>query len=299
LKASTHKRLAIGIFSAAVCFAVIVLAVALSLGSGGSNHGGGLRFGKRLAVVRLEGEIIDAAWHVDQLRGYRLSGNVAGVLLRVDSPGGAVAPSQEIYSEVAAYRAEGKPLVVSMGNVAASGGYYVSAPAHKIFASPGTMTGSIGVISFMPVYQELAKKVGIDFRVMKAGEMKDAGNPFRQMTEKEAKYYQTLLDDIHEQFISDVAAGRNADTGTVRALSDGRVLTGRQAVESGLVDTLGGFSEALSYLGELCGVPESSKPIEKRPAMGWRELLFESAQRHVPGLGALSRRAGMYYLLDP
>jgi protease IV len=293
---STHKWIAISIFSATVLISAIILIVSLSGGS--SDRSAGLRFGKRLAVVRLEGEIFDAAWHADLLRGYRTSGNVAGVLLRVDSPGGAVAPSQELYNEVAAYMADGKPLVVSMGNVAASGGYYVSAPAYKIFASPGTLTGSIGVIFSMPMYQELAKKVGVDFRTMKAGEMKDAGSPFRSMTDKEAKYFQALLDDVHEQFIKDVAAGRDIDTGKVRALADGRVLTGRQAVESGLIDTLGGFAEALRYLGEVCGVPESSKPIEKRPSVGWREFLFESAQKSVPGLGAFSRRAGLYYLLD-
>jgi protease-4 len=296
LKLSTHKRLVIGIFSAAAIFAVIILAAAS--GSGGSDSGGGLRFGKRLAVVRLEGEIVDAAWHVDQLRGYLSSGNVVGVLLRVNSPGGAVTPSQEIYREVAAYKEAGKPLVVSMGDLAASGGYYVSSPAQRIFASPGTWTGSIGVISFMPMYQELAKKVGIDFRVMKAGEMKDAGSPFRQMTEREARYYQALLDDVHEQFIEDVAAGRGVEADNIRALADGRVFTGRQALAEGLVDTLGGFSEALNYLGKICGVPESSKPIEKRPTVGWRELLFESALKRVPGLGAMSRRAGLYYLLD-
>lgn len=299
MKYSTHRRLAIIIFTVTLCFAAMILAVSLTLGSrGASDRTGGLRFGKRLAVVRLEGEIFDAAWHADQLRGYRLSGNIAGVLLRVDSPGGAVAPSQELYSEVAAYMADGKPLVVSMGNVAASGGYYVSSPAHKIFASPGTLTGSIGVIFSMPMYQELAKKIGVDFRTMKAGEMKDAGSPFRPMTDKESKYFQALLDDVHEQFIADVASGRGIDTAKVRELADGRVLTGRQAAENGLVDTIGGFAEALRYLGEICGVPESSKPIEKRPAVGWRELLFESAQKRVPGLGALSRRAGLYYLLD-
>lgn len=299
MKYSTHRRLAIVIFTVVLCFAAMILAISLTVGSGGSpDPAGGLRFGKRLAVVRLEGEIFDAAWHAEQLRAYRLSNNVAGVLLRVDSPGGAVAPSQELYNEVAAYLADSKPLVVSMGNVAASGGYYVSSPAHKIFASPGTLTGSIGVIFSIPSYQELAKKVGVDFRTMKAGEMKDAGSPFRQMTDKETKYFQALLDDVHKQFIADVAAGRDIDTAKVRALADGRVLTGKQAVESGLVDTLGGFAEALRYLGEICGVPESSKPIEKRPAMGWREFLFESAQRRVPGLGAFSRRAGLYYLLD-
>jgi len=296
MKSSTHKWITIVIFSVTLGLAATILTT--SLCDSGPASGGGLSFGKRLAIVRLEGEIVDAAWQADQLRGYRTSSNVAGVLLRVDSPGGAVAPSQELYNEVAAYMAEGKPLVVSMGNVAASGGYYVSAPAYKIFASPGTLTGSIGVIFSMPMYQELAKKVGVDFRTMKAGDMKDAGSPFRPMTEKETKYFQALLDDVHEQFITDVAAGRGLDTAKVRALADGRVLTGRQAVESGLIDTIGGFNEALRYLGEICDVPESSKPIEKRPTVGWREFLFESAQSRIPGFGALSRRAGLYFLLD-
>jgi protease-4 len=295
LKSSTHKWIAVGIFSAVALFAFVCL-IAMFIFGGGGSDGNMLQFGKRLAVLRLEGEIFDASWHADALRSYRANNNVAGVLLRVDSPGGAVAPSQEIYREVAAFREAGKPLVVSMGNVAASGGYYVSAPAYKIFASPGTLTGSIGVIFSLPMYQELAKKVGIDFRMMKAGEMKDAGSPFRPMTDKEAAYFQELLNDVHEQFVTDVAAGRDIDAEEIRAVADGRVLTGKQAVEQGLIDTLGGFAEALNYLGAVCGIAESVKPIEKKPYTGWRELIMESAQKRIPGLEALSRRAGLYYL---
>lgn len=298
MKSSTHKWIAIGIFSAAALFVFVCMIAVLGSSRSGSDNNM-LQFGKRIAVVRLEGEIYDANWHADLLRAYRTNSNVAGVLLRVDSPGGAVAPSQEIYSEVAAYKAIGKPIVVSMGNVAASGGYYVSAPAHKIFASPGTLTGSIGVIFSLPMYQELAKKVGIDFRMMKAGELKDAGSPFRPMTDKETKYFQEILDDVHEQFILDVAAGRNVDAENLRALADGRVLTGKQAVEHGLVDTLGGYAEALNYLSLLCNIPESNKPIEKKPSSSWRDLLMESAQKRIPGLETLSRRAGLYYLFTP
>jgi len=294
VKANTHKWIVIGIFAAIVFIGMFTIAVIMGLNSADSR----LPF-KRLAVVRLEGEIADASWYTGVLREHLTDRNVVGVLLRVDSPGGGVAPSQEIYNAVAAYADAGKPLVVSMGSVAASGGYYVAAPALKIFASPGTLTGSIGVISLFPTYQELAKKVGVEFRVMKAGELKDMGSPFRAMNEKESAFWQTLLDDTHEQFITDVAIGRGLDVETVKPLADGRVLTGKQAYESKLVDTLGGYAEAMGYLRELCGIPESVKPLEKKPSTGWREFFMESAQKKLPGVGMVSRPAGLYFLFMP
>jgi protease-4 len=287
----THKWIAISISIAAILFCLIFL---LSLGS--DDGGFALR---KVAVVRIEGIITDGTWHVKVLREHLNNNSVAGVLLRIDSPGGAVAPSQELYSAVAAYRDAGKPLVVSMGNTAASGGYYIAAPAHKIFASPGTLTGSIGVIFTLPIYQDLAKKVGIDFRVLKAGELKDIGSPYRPMTEAEAKTLQGLLDDTHDQFINDVALGRDIELEDLRPIADGRIFTGRQALGHNLIDTLGGYEDALSYLKLICDVSESTKPIEKKPQPGWKELLAESAQKNIPGLGTLSRPAGLYYLFVP
>jgi protease-4 len=297
MKAATHKWIAVGILLGIIFLGIIVIAAAAGIGGGGGSAGR-LPF-KRLAVVRIEGAITESAWHVGLLREYLNNRNVAGVLLRIDSPGGAVAPAQEIYNEVAAYREAGKPLVVSMGNVAASGGYYIAAPAHKIFAAPGTLTGSIGVIFTAPMYQELAKKVGIDFRVLKAGDLKDAGSPFRPMTETEKAYWQTMLNDVHEQFIEDVATGRGVDVSEIRAVADGRVFTGRQAYENGLVDTLGGYADALRYLGMLCGIPENTKPIERRQSMGLRELFMETAGKVAPGLESAFRPAGLYYLFVP
>jgi protease-4 len=294
MKAKTHKWIAVGIFSAAALFGVIMVAAMAALNS----DGGGLPF-RKVAAIRIDGVITESAWHVRTLRELLADNSVAGVLLRIDSPGGAVAPSQELYNAVAAYKNAGKPLVVSMGNVAASGGYYVAAPAHKIFASPGTLTGSIGVIFTLPIYQDLAKKVGVDFRVLKAGDLKDMGSPYRPMTEIEAQTLQSLLDDTHEQFISDVADGRGAEPEDIKTLADGRIFTGKQALENNLVDTLGGYEDALSYLKAICGVSESARALEKRQNAGWRELLAETAQKNIPGLGALSRPAGMYYLFVP
>jgi protease-4 len=295
MKLKTHKWIAIGIFAGVAVFGLIFI---LALAGFNAADSTALPF-KRVAVVRLEGIIIDSDWHVGLLREHLNNRNVAGVLLRINSPGGAVAPSQEIYNEIAAYKAAGKPLVVSMGNVAASGGYYVASPAYKIFALPGTQTGSNGVVWTFPKYEELAKKIGIEFRVFKAGEMKDVGSPHREMSEDEKKSLQELLDDVHEQFIKDVAAGRDVDVEDIRPLANGRVFTGKQAFESGLVDTLGGYSEALSYLREICGIPESVKPITRRQHTGWREFFLESAQKYFPAAETFLRPAGMYYLFVP
>ena len=255
---------------------------------------------KRLAVVRVEGVITDSDWHVKTLREHLADKNIAGVLLRIDSPGGAVAPSQEIYNEVAAYRAAGKPVVVSMGNMAASGGYYIASGADKIFASHGTITGSIGVIFTLPLYQELAKKVGVEFRVFKAGAFKDMASPYRSISENEAKWIQSLLDDTHNQFIEDAAAGRGVDAEIIRKSADGRIFTGKQAYENGLIDTIGGYAQALDYLIEICGVSDAVKPVEKRQKSGWRDLLMESVSKNMPSaLGAVSRPAGLYFLYEP
>ena len=161
-----------------------------------------------IGLVQIKGTIIESDEYVRQLRSLRFDNSIAGVIVRIDSPGGAVAPSQEIYREMLRFREISKPVVVSMGSVAASGGYYIASPGTKIFADPGTLTGSIGVIFTLPLFQELAKKIGVEFRVFTAGRMKDIGSPYRRMTEDEKKFIDALLKDTHEQFIDDVAAGR-------------------------------------------------------------------------------------------
>ncbi|MFP4162947.1 MAG: signal peptide peptidase SppA [Chitinispirillaceae bacterium] len=255
---------------------------------------------QKLAVVRVEGMIEESEWYVNQLRSYRRDQSVAGVLLRIDSPGGAVAPSQEIYSEVAAYRTADKPLVVSMGNMAASGGYYIASPAEKIFASPGTLTGSIGVIFTIPLYKELTEKLGIGFRVYKAGEFKDIASPYRNHNEEENQIFQKLLDDTHEQFIQAISAGRAMETDSVRKVADGRLFTGKQATRRNLVDTLGGYEKALSYLCQKAGLPQNCKVIEREQrGNSWWQTLTQAAQKEFPALGTISKPAGLYYLFHP
>jgi len=297
LKAKNHKWIALGIIVVPISLIFLcIIAAAIYKGDFKSLPM------KRLAIVRMEGVITDSDWYVKTLREHLNNKNIAGVLLRIDSPGGAVAPSQEIYKEITAYRAAGKPIVVSMGNMAASGGYYIASAADKIFASQGTITGSIGVIFTIPKYQELAKKVGVEFRVFKAGEFKDMASPYRSISESEAKLLKNLLDDTHNQFIEDAAAGRGVDADVMRNFADGRIFTGKQAYENNLIDTIGGYAQALNYLREICGVSDAVKPVEKRQQSGWRELLMESVSKNLPGAGALgtiSRPAGLYFLYEP
>jgi protease-4 len=267
-------------------------------GKTGSSRSGGLSL-KHIGLVRVQGTIIDSDEYVRQLRSLRLDKSIAGVILRIDSPGGAVAPSQEIYAEVMKYRTEGKPLVVSMGSVAASGGYYIASPAQRIFADPGTLTGSIGVIFTLPLYQELSKKIGIEFRVFKAGALKDVGSPYRAMTEAEKKFIDELLLDTHEQFIADVAKGRKMNKDTLALIADGRVLSGRQALKAGLVDSLGGYEDAVDWLRERTGLSRTAKIVRKKPAssrvMDWFE---EESSKMFPFLHQIRQPAGLYYLMS-
>jgi protease-4 len=267
-------------------------------GKTGSSRSGGLSL-KHIGLVRVQGTIIDSDEYVRQLRSLRLDKSIAGVILRIDSPGGAVAPSQEIYAEVMKYRTEGKPLVVSMGSVAASGGYYIASPAQRIFADPGTLTGSIGVIFTLPLYQELSKKIGIEFRVFKAGALKDVGSPYRAMTEAEKKFIDELLLDTHEQFIADVAKGRKMNKDTLALIADGRVLSGRPALKAGLVDSLGGYEDAVDWLRERTGLSRTAKIVRKKPAssrvMDWFE---EESSKMFPFLHQIRQPAGLYYLMS-
>jgi len=165
------------------------------------------------------------------------------VVLRIDSPGGAVAPSQEIYDEVGRVR-ERKPVIASLGSVAASGGYYVASAANKILADPGTITGSIGAIMTVPYYAPLADKIGISEETVKSGRYKDTGHPLRKLTPDERTLLQNMVDDVLGQFVEAVAHGRNMTPLQVRALADGRIYSGTQALAAGLVDQLGGLESA-------------------------------------------------------
>ena len=230
--------------------------------------------GDKVAVVRIEGIIIDSRETIEELRHYRDNPSVKAIVLRIDSPGGAVVPSQEIFAEVQKTRAAGKiKLVTSMGNVAASGGYYIAAATDKIVANPGTLTGSIGVIMELANIKGLLEKVGVKSVVIKSGRYKDMASPFRAMTEQDRALLQSVLDDVHAQFIEAVATGRALEVEQVRTLADGRIFTGKQAQSVRLVDELGDLHDAIKLAAGLVGISGEPRVLETRKRFSWRELL--------------------------
>jgi protease IV len=220
--------------------------------------------GERVAVVELAEPIIDSQDIVRQFKKYRENRSIKAIVFRVDSPGGGVSASQEIYEEVRKTRQAGKPVVVSMGAVAASGGYYVSCGATKIVANPGTLTGSIGVIFQFLHFGELMNKIGVDASTFKTGKYKDIGSPFRKTTEDEKKFFDQLLGDVYDQFVTVVATERKLDRKVVLGYADGRVFTGRQAREYGLVDTLGTYEDAVSIAAKLGDIRGKPKVVKER-----------------------------------
>ncbi len=218
-----------------------------------------------IAIIRITGIILDSGSTIEELERYSQNRSIKAIILRIDSPGGGVVPSQEIYEEVRKVKAEGnQKIFVSMGSVAASGGYYIASASDRIVANPGTLTGSIGVIMELANFEGLLNKVGIESVVIKSGEVKDIGSPFRKMSEKEKGILQGLLDDIHSQFIDAVASGRGLKKEDIRLLADGRVFTGRQAKELGLVDELGGLQDAIKIAADAVGIKGKPKIVETK-----------------------------------
>jgi protease IV len=242
---------------------------------------GSLPGGARIAVVEIEGIILDGDQAVRELREHADNPAIKAVVVRVNSPGGVVGPTQEIVSGMERVRKAGKPVVASFGAVAASGGYYVGTAADRIFANPGTLTGSIGVIMQMANVEGLLKKAGVEYVVIKAGAYKDVGNFSRAMTSEERRIMQALLDDVYGQFVAAVVKGRGLDEGTVRTFADGRIYSGQQAHALKMVDELGGFEDAVEAAAKLAGIPGKPKVIFPR-----RKFSFSDLLRGQLGLGA-------------
>jgi len=219
--------------------------------------------GDKIGLCKIEGMITDAREVVDFLRELETDESVRGVLLRIDSPGGSVAPSQELYQAVQAL-AKVKPVVVSMGTAAASGGYYAAAPATLIVANPGSITGSIGVRAEYVNLQGLMDKLGLKTDLLASGKMKAAGSPTQPLSQEQRAYLMALIMDLHQQFVSDVASARGLPVEAVAKLADGRALTGRQALEARLVDKLGGQELAMSTLREMVKL-DAKAPILEGP----------------------------------
>ncbi len=258
----------------AIFFVLLFLAYSLTGGSRSSSKLSVVGQNK-VALVKLEGVLLSSEHIVEELNDYAEDSSVKAIVLRVDSPGGGVVPSQEIYNAVKHARQEGKKVVVSMGSVAASGGYYVAAAADLIVANPGTMTGSIGVKMEFANIEKLLEKIGVKGMVVKSGEYKDVGSPFREMTEKERLLLQGVIDDVQTQFVMAVVEGRKLSEAEVRAIADGRIFTGQQALRLKLVDQLGDLEYSIRAAASLAGIKGKPSVIKKEKKMPFFDYLKE------------------------
>lgn len=220
---------------------VIIMIITPIVGGAMSAVSGSL--GPKVAVIELSGVITDASEVLKALYSEARNKDTKAIVLRIDSPGGAVAPSEEIYNAVRRLKAE-KPIVVSMGSMAASGGLYSAASASKIFCQPGTQTGSIGVIMQVPNFSTIADKVGVSMITIKSGALKDVGNQFRPMTEDDRRFLEEVAARVHKNFIQAIAEGRKLSVDKVEKFADGRVLLGSEAKDLGLVDGFGDIYDA-------------------------------------------------------
>jgi protease-4 len=251
----------------------------------------------KVGVVIVKGFIGDSKDTVDKLDEYARDESIKAVVLRLETPGGAIVPSQEIYEKVLKVKAE-KSVVASMGTVAASGGYYIACAANRIVANPGTITGSIGVIAQFSQVEELLKKIGLKSTIIKSGKYKDMGSPLREMTDEEQKVIQEVIDDIYEQFVEVVAQNRNISKETIKETAAAKIFTGRQALELGLVDELGTMEYSVDLAAKLAGIegePDVVYPKEKRGGL-LRYILGEAASVISKELDLHSRGIDYLYL---
>jgi len=273
-----------------VCLFGFLVVLSLALGSGRRS---GVSSADHVGVLEVVGEIRDSKLLLKQIRDFAEDDHVKAVVVRIDSPGGAVGPSQEIYDALRKLSKK-KKVVASMGSIAASGGFYIACAAEKVYANPGTLTGSIGVIFAIPNVRGLMKWAGVEMNTITAGKMKDSGSPYREMTPDERAYFEGVLHDVHEQFIEAVADGRKLKADDVRPSADGRVFTGRQAKELKLVDELGGFDDAAAAAAKMAGIKDDPPELEypKKDKKLLEELLGEDA-RSVVGGAASSMMEGL------
>ena len=264
-----------------VLLAVALVAVMLTFNA---DDGTDLAFSDRIQIVDLDGELVESRPILDQLKRYEDSNSVKAILLNIDSPGGGVAVSQEIYTEIKRLRDKKDKIVVAyLSSTGASGAYYVACASNKIVANPGTIVGSIGVIAEWVNYADLMQWAKLKDIVFKTGEFKDTGSPTRSLTENEKKYFQGLIDDMYVQFVEAVASGRKLDLPEVRSLADGRVFTGRDAKARKLIDEIGNFQDAVDITAKLAGISGKPRLIRlSRRRVTLLDVLTTDLSRFVP-----------------
>jgi protease IV len=217
----------------------------------------------KVGVVEIQGVITESKEIIRLIKRFRENDDIKSIVIRIDSPGGVIGPSQEIYREIRKTTQE-KKIVASMGSIAASGGYYIAAATDGIVANPGTITGSIGVIMAYTNFRKVLDKIGMVPVVIKSGPFKDMGSPTKDMSEEEKEVLQTFVDQAHRQFVTAIAEGRKMDIEHVKVLADGRIYTGEEAVKQGLVDRLGNLEDAIEWAGQLGGIQGTVSTVYKK-----------------------------------
>lgn len=293
-----------GIFLSLVFLGLVLVAVSFFVFASAIKRGGGeytsSGSGDKIAVVEINDVIVSSEKTVEQIKKFREDKSVKAILLRINTPGGGVAASQEIYEEVKKTRDSGKIIVVSMGAIAASGGYYIAVGSSLIVSNPGTLTGSIGVIAQFISIKDLAEKLGINQTTIKSGNLKDAGNPFRQMNDTDKAYFQDVVDNSFMQFLDVVAKERKMDKETLLKYANGRVFTGLQAKEYGLVDSLGTFEDAMRITSRMAGIEGEPRIIRERKKFSIFEELMGSKIEDVTDIkGKLFDEPILQYKFQP
>src|SRR5215475_13224920 len=279
-----RNRLLIWLLLGGGAFVLLAIALAAIVLTFGGDDGREFAFSDRIQVVDIDGELVQSKPILDQLKRYEDSNSVKAILLDIDSPGGGVAVSQEIYTEIKRLRDKKDKIIVAyLSSTGASGAFYISCAANKIVANPGTIVRSIGVIAQWVNYADLLQWAKLKDIVFKTGEFKDTGSPSRPITENERKYFQGLIDDMYVQFVEAVSSGRKLDLQEVRSIADGRVFTGRDAKERKLIDEIGNFQDAVDLTAKLSGISGKPRLLRlNRPRVTLLDVLTTDLSRLVP-----------------
>lgn len=233
-----------------------------------------------VAIIEVTGTIINPMPVVQNLERCIKNDNIPAIVIRLNTPGGGISATQEIYETIKKARSNGKKVIASMGSIAASGGYYIAAACDSVVATPGTITGSIGVIAKFTELSELFEKLGISFNIRKSGKFKDTGSTTRKMTEEEEELIDSVIMDSYEQFVEAVSEGRNLDPDYVRKYADGRVFTGRQAFELGFIDRLGTYQDAIDLAGNMVGLGVDPPTYKEHGNLFW-DIIFDGMSQVV------------------